>query len=116
MVRKALFGKIGYFNPKYVLEDYEFLVRTLSRGYNIAIIPEYFTLIYMNKNGLSGDKNKKAIQKSIFLMKIRYINHLYGFKNFIGLAKSLIGYVTLTLFFPIYVKLKRDVYPFLLNT
>jgi len=107
MIRKELFDKIGCYDPTYVLEDYEFLVRAVSSGHKVVILPEYYTLIYKNQNGLSGFANKDKIQESLFLMKKRYLKHLFGFKNFVGFLKSSIGYLFLGIIFFIYPRLRH---------
>ncbi len=108
MVRRKLYADLGYYNPAYVLEDYEFLVRTVSRGYHAALLPEYDTLIYMNPEGLTGGiLNDNEIQRSIFQMKALYIGRLISLKNIAGLLRSGIGHLLLSLFFPLYIRLKQ---------
>ncbi len=107
IIRKELFDKIGYYDPTYVLEDYELLVRAVSRGYKVVILPEYYTLIYKNQTGLSGFANKKEIQQSLFLIKKKYLRQLFGFKNVIGLLKSSVGYFFLKIIFYIHPNLRN---------
>lgn len=94
MIRREVLKEIGLFDtqiPKSA--DYDFFVRVIANGYNIANIPEYLLSVRKRK-GRGTIERIKITFRTMAEIKSRYLSRFFNPKNILfTLATALVAYL-----------------------
>lgn len=89
LVRKELFDRIGFYDKNHRCEDYELCLRSMSQGYDIALLPEYLTIYLKDLPGSVTNKYKKKVWADTVYLKFKYFKFFPSLWNFRGILRSL---------------------------
>ena len=92
MCRRELFETIGYYNPNLKSAvDNDLFIRAVKSNAKIASLTEYLMYVSQRSEGICGDI--KAVEKSLFKVKLRYLPYFMNPQNIIYTIMSLCGWL-----------------------
>ena len=90
MVEKAIFSKVGLYDPRFpYTEDYDLWMRVISMGYSAYNLPEYLLQQYITEQSVT---RKNWRRNRLYYIKCKYhAYNKYGYNKFIDILGLLIS-------------------------